>query len=203
MFIWIYKLIKKDATNDDMIYIGSTGNTDERWNKHKSACNNLNDKHYHYKVYKYIRDNGNINEWQMIILDEIEVPLIKCEERSKYEDEYILKYDAINKLNEKKAFRTKEEIIEYYKKKGKLYRLNNVEKCSEKDKKNGKIRYARDKERMIQQAKLNYEKNKDKINERTKQKISCDICGSIITKGNITAHQRTQKCINFKNLAIY
>ena len=194
MFIWIYKLIKKDAENDDMIYIGSTNDTDKRWREHKRVCNDLNDKHHHYKVYQYIRENGGTDEWQMVILDEIEVPLIKCEERDKYENEYILKYDALNKLNEKQAFRTKEDFKESCKR----YRENNPEKCRV----SRKIIYERDREIILQQTKLYYEKNKDKIIERRNQKISCDICGSIIRKGHKTGHQRSQKCINFKNLAI-
>jgi hypothetical protein len=199
MFIYIYKLIKKGAVNDDMVYIGSTNNFSKRQHTHKVNTNNECDKlRYNSKVYKYIRENGGFDEWEMLVIDEIEVPLKKCEERSRCEQDYIKKYDAINKLNTFKAFRTEEDILN----KDKIFRLNNLEKCREKDKRTGKIRYERDKERMIEQAKLNYEKNIEKIKERKKQKISCDICGSIITRGNKAVHQRTQKCINFKNLAI-
>jgi hypothetical protein len=195
MFCWIYKLIKKDAMNDDMIYIGSTCDISKRWKKH---CDNINNDNYNSKVYKYIRENDGREEWEMIIIDEIEVPLKECEERRKCEQDYITRYDAINKLNTFKAFRTEEDMLNRYK----IYRLNNLEKCSEKDKRTGKIRYERDKERMIEKAKLNYEKNKDKIKQRTGEKICCKICGSFVNKGNIAAHQRTQKCINFKNLVI-
>ena len=198
MFCWIYKLIKKDATNDDMVYIGSTCDVVKRICRHKKNCTNPQNDYYKCKVYKYIRENGGWKEWELIIIDEIEVPLKECEERRKYEQDYITKYDAINKLNTFKAFRTEEDKLNRHK----IYRLNNIEKCREKDKRTGKIRYERDKERMIGQAKLNYEKNKDKIKERTGEKICCNICGSFVNKGNIAVHQRTQKCINFKNLAI-
>ncbi len=198
MLCWIYKLIKKDATNDDMVYIGSTCDVGERLNRHKKNCTNPNDIRHNNKLYKYIRENGGWEEWKYEILDEIEVPLKECEERRKCEQDYITKYDAINKLNTFKAFRTEEDRLNRFK----IYRLNNFEKCSEKDKRIGKIRYERDKEKMLGQAKLNYEKNKDKIKERTGEKICCNICGSFVNKGNIAVHQRTQKCINFKNLTI-
>jgi hypothetical protein len=99
MFIYIYKLIKKGAVNDDMVYIGSTEDIIRRLKSHISRCNNSNSPKYNLKVYKYIRENGGFDEWDMLIIDEIEVPLKKCEHRDKCENEYIKKYDAINKLN--------------------------------------------------------------------------------------------------------
>ena len=217
MFIYIYKLIKKGAVNNDMVYIGSTKDVKNRKMQHKYSCNKKKNKEYNKKVYKYIRENGGIDEWDMIVIDEIEVPLEKCEQRDKCEDEYIRRYDAINKLNDiynrrssRQYYKDNLEKIKEYKYK---WRIENKElikeqnkayhiKNREKDKQTSKIRYERDKEKRLEQSKLNYEKNIEKIKERTKQKISCDICGSIIARGHKAAHQRTQKCINFKNLAI-
>jgi len=217
MFCWIYKLIHKEATNDDMVYIGSTCDVDGRMKTHKSHCTNPNDIYHHYKVYKYIRENGGWEEWKYEILDEIEVPLKECEERYKYEDEYIRRYDAINKLNRGYNIRTskqyrednKEKIREwqreYYEKnanslneKKKEWRKNNIDIIKERKKEY----YEKNADYICEKAKLNYEKNKDKINERLKEKICCDICKCVIRKDVLTRHQRTQKCINFKNLTI-
>lgn len=134
MFCYIYKIIKNDAENDDMIYIGSSCNPDTRWRRHKLCCNNPESKEYNLKVYKYIRDNDGIEEWKMIILDEFEIPLKKCVERDKYEKEYILKYDATNKLNMVLTGNTPKEYYENNKKKFKEYYENNVDKIKEKRK---------------------------------------------------------------------
>jgi hypothetical protein len=135
MFCYIYKLIHKDATNDDMVYIGSTCDVANRMKSHKKNCTNPNTKGHNYKLYKYIRENGGWEEWKYEILDEIEVPFKNDPKRFVYEGEYTRKYDAINKLNSEIAGRTKKE-----------YRQDNKGKISESKKKY-------------------YENNKEKINE--------------------------------------
>ena len=51
MFIYIYKLIKKGAINDDMVYIGSTADVSNRRNNHKINTYNECDKlRYNSKV---------------------------------------------------------------------------------------------------------------------------------------------------------
>jgi hypothetical protein len=102
--IYIYKLIKKDATNDDMVYIGSTNNITIRFQGHKDKCNNPKSIKYNTKVYKYIRENGGINEWELVILDELYVYYDKCKKRYNYESKFINAYDAINKLNSRKEY---------------------------------------------------------------------------------------------------
>jgi len=68
----IYKLCCKD-TNIKDIYIGSTtGFRKRKWN-HKSTCNNPNDKHHNYNVYKCIRENGGFENWDMILIENINV----------------------------------------------------------------------------------------------------------------------------------
>jgi hypothetical protein len=172
MFCWIYKLIKKDATNDDMVYIGSTCDVARRMYIHKRRCTNPNDIKHNYKVYKYIRENGGWEEWKYEILDEIEVPLKECEERYKCEDEYIRRYDAINKLNRCYNIRT-----------SKQYYQDNADKISEKKKEY-------------------YERNADIISEKGKEKLCCDICKCVIRKSKLKRHKASKKCINFKNLTI-
>lgn len=167
MFCYIYKIIKNDAENDDMIYIGSSSNTYMRWALHKSRCNNPKGEYYNYKVYQYIRENGGIDEWKMVILDEFEIPLKKCIERNNYEKEYILKYDAVNKLN---VILTGRTIKEYHNE----YRENNKEKIKEY-----------------------YIKNIDKIKENKKEKIKCSNCNALIARSNIAKHKQNKKCTNF------
>jgi len=163
MFVYIYKLIKKDAINDDMIYIGSTEDIKDRMRKHKCSCNNINDYRYNCKVYKYIRDNGGWDEWKYEIIDEVEVALRN--DARIYEGEYIIKYDAINKLNDRVAGRTNKE----YKKQN--YQRNKediLQKSKEKyhqNKEQKKEYYQQNKEQIKQK----YQQNKEQINQNYQQ----------------------------------
>ena len=40
--------------------------------------------------------------------------------------------------------------------------------------------------------------NCDKLSKQKKEKITCDHCGSIVNRGNISTHKKRQYCINFK-----
>lgn len=63
----IYKLHKDDMTE---IYIGSTSDKKERERLHKTDCNNENVEQYNYKVYKFIRENGDWDNWKFDVIEE-------------------------------------------------------------------------------------------------------------------------------------
>ncbi len=65
---YIYKLCCKDLTITD-IYIGSTRNFARRKARHKSSCNTEKIKEYNYNVYKFIRANGNFQNWDMVLIE--------------------------------------------------------------------------------------------------------------------------------------
>jgi ribosomal protein S27AE len=172
MFCYIYKIIKKDAENDNMIYIGSTIDPKHRWDTHKGKYNNPNmPETYSCKLYKYIRECGGIDEFNIIILEEFEIPLTKCYERDKRENEYIIKYDAVNKLNsEKVGSNWKENWRE-------LRKLDDT--------------YV---ERQSIAWKKYQEKNRDKLNEKKRTKIPCDICGTLISYSGMARHKNRYNC---------
>jgi hypothetical protein len=68
---FIYKLVSKDI-NVKECYIGSTNNTRVRKSKHKSDCNNVNGKSFNLRVYQYIRDNSNFENWELIVLETVQ-----------------------------------------------------------------------------------------------------------------------------------
>ena len=80
----IYKICCNDTEIND-IYIGSTTNFIMRKHKHKSVCNDPNNKQsYEYK-YCFIRENGGWTNWSMI-----EIKSVECSnkrELDKYERE--------------------------------------------------------------------------------------------------------------------
>ena len=103
----IYKLCCNDLNITD-IYIGSTVNFKERKRCHKKSCNNINHIKYNYKVYKFIRDNGGWNNWDMVL-----VAKTKCNsklELRQFERKY---YEELNAtLNNNYPGRTQKEWVE-------------------------------------------------------------------------------------------
>ena len=102
----IYKICCKDLLIQD-IYIGSTLNFRNRKWKHKSACNNINRKEYNSYKYKFIRNNGGWENWDMIQLKEV-----SCNSKRELEAEERKAYEELKpSLNTIKPFITKEENI--------------------------------------------------------------------------------------------
>jgi hypothetical protein len=151
-----------------MIYIGSCDDISQRVSKHKYCCYTPNNRKYNYKVYKYIRENGGWNNWKYEIIDEVEVTL--RDDIYEYENAYIRKYDAINKLNSRFARRTKKEYLEnnkeYIKRRNKEKYERNKEQVLQKD----KDKYEKNKEKILKKVKEYRERNKDEINAKRREK---------------------------------
>jgi hypothetical protein len=145
----IYKLCCKDA-NITEIYIGSTTNFRLRKSKHKCDCNNENSKSYNYKVYKFIRENGGFQNWDMIEIEKVNAtdkkdlhknerrvieelrPVLNCNIPYRTGKEYYS--ENSDKIREqRKEYRAKnpDKIKEYQKE----YRFDNSDKIKEKRKK--------------------------------------------------------------------
>ena len=209
----IYKLCCKDTDITD-IYIGSTTSFRHRKAHHKSNCNNEKSCSYNLDVYKFIRENGGWENWNMVLLE-----YYKCDsklELEKREREVIenLK-SSLNQVIPRRSIKeyyqdNKEQILEkqkeyyqdnknhikqyikkYYqdnKEHYKEYRQDNKEQIKEQSKK-----YREDnKEYYKEKKKEYYEKNKDKILEKRKEKITCE-CGAIITKPMFNRHTKSIK----------
>ena len=124
----------------DLIYVGSTTDFTRRKAEHKRLCNN--NKH-DTKVYKMIRENEGWDAFKMIIIKEF-----PCESKI----ELLIEEDKImielkTSLNKNRAYITSEdERIDYFK----IYRDTNKQKIKENDK-------------------AYYQKNRIRIIERCKQ----------------------------------
>ena len=70
-----YKICCKD-TNIKEIYIGQTTDFTRRKYSHGHACYNDKRPDYNMRVYKFIRDNGGWDNWDMILIENC-----KCENR--------------------------------------------------------------------------------------------------------------------------
>ena len=169
----IYKLCCKDI-NIKEIYIGSTTNFKRRKHSHKNACNNEKVKSYNFNVYRFIRENGNWENWSMVLVEEV-----SCEnklELHKIEREYVEKLGAT--LNKQVPNRNVKEYREDNKEKMKEWREDNKEKNKEKMKEYN-------------------EKNKEKYKVRT----IC-MCGTDIKFSSRKRHLKNNKHKNLMKIFI-
>jgi hypothetical protein len=65
-----YRLVCRDITVTEC-YVGSTTDAVDRRYKHKSRCTNEKDKKYNLSVYKFIRDHGSWNNWQLLVIEQL------------------------------------------------------------------------------------------------------------------------------------
>ena len=70
---YFYKICCKDITIKE-IYIGQTTDFTRRKSCHKQSCNNANSLGYNIRLYKFIRENGGWDHWDMILIENC-----KCE----------------------------------------------------------------------------------------------------------------------------
>ena len=119
---FIYKIVCKDITISD-IYVGSTTNFNKRKNCHKNNVYNKNFKSYNYNLYKFIRANGNWENFSMILVEKI-----SCNDKielHKIERKYMEELNAT--LNKQNPAKTPQEKLEYSLLKAKEYRELNKE----------------------------------------------------------------------------
>lgn len=90
----IYKLSCKNKSITE-IYIGSTTNFTKRKYQHKHSCINTNNPSYIFQKYKFIRENGGWENWEMIEIEKF--PCKTSRELSKREEELRCQFKA--KLN--------------------------------------------------------------------------------------------------------
>jgi len=184
----IYKLVHFYDLNDENIYVGHTTNIVQRKYKHKSSCGNPNDKEYNLKVYKFIRENGGWDQWNMILIEKYPCNIVnEAIARERY-----WKKELNATLNTVEPGRTVKEWCEdnkeYLKEHKKKYYQNNIEYF-----KNQKKEYhENNREKMNQKHKEWYENNKEEINEKRKEKITCE-CGIILRKDSMPDHRKSNK----------
>ena len=121
---FIYKICCKDLTIQD-IYIGSTTNFKQRKRQHKNCCTKEGNLHYNERKYKFIRDNGGWDNWDMILIKNV-----SCESRlelNRIERESYEEYEPT--LNYQVPSRSKKE---YQKQFVSTYYERNKEKVKKK-----------------------------------------------------------------------
>jgi group I intron endonuclease len=172
----IYKIFCKDESITEC-YVGSTTDLNKRIGRHKSNCNIKTSTCYNIRLYKYIRDHGNFDNWNFEILEDYpcrnKESLVK-RERYWFEKLGTTLNSCYPERNEKEWKQTNKKRISEV---GKQYYQKNKEQIREKDKK-----YR--------------EKNKEKISNQRKEKVECP-CGSVVRKSTLRRHERSQKHQNY------
>ena len=133
MKISIYAIVPIEGNDEDPpLYIGSTTNLKNRNYAHKTKCNNPNDKEYNKPLYKFIRDNGGLDNFIMVELvsEEVETkqealelertyinllkptlnkcrPIITIDERKEYEKIYSKNWYEANREKHKQKMSKK------------------------------------------------------------------------------------------------
>ena len=88
---YFYKICCKDI-NIKEIYIGHTTDFTRRKYSHGHACYNEKQKDYNMRIYKFIRDNGGWDNWDMILIEHCNCENRLCALRK--EREYIEHFEA-------------------------------------------------------------------------------------------------------------
>ena len=191
MFQCVYSIQCLDPEIKEF-YIGSTDNFKRRVKSHKVRYNNG----CHYKVYKFIRENGGISNWE---INPIEIfSFLTEEELRQHEQFYLDEYKPeLNCLRAIGLTPTEyyEENKETIKERLKNYREKNKEKIAKY--------YEKNKEKILLNCKEYREKNKEiillkkkeyyqKKKEKLKEKINCKVCNKLICKYGMKRHIKTQ-----------
>jgi hypothetical protein len=182
----IYKIVCKDPEITDC-YVGSTTSHLKRKSQHKSICNNKNVKEYNYPVYRFIRDTGGWENWEFVLLEDY--PCRTKKQLNIRERYWFEKLGA--RLNSIYPERESRKEI------NKVYEEKNREKIRERQKEYRE----KNREKIREGQKKHYEKNKEKRNEKAKEKVECP-CGSIVRRGDLSTHKKTQKHRNWEKTQI-
>jgi hypothetical protein len=119
----MYKIVSNDLNMRDC-YVGSTTEfTKRKWN-HKSDCTNANSKKHNLKVYKFIRDNGDWDNWSMLLIE-----MFPCTNHLEYWCEHL---NAT--LNSVVPSRSQKEYTVDHKEQIKQYNVDHKEHITEQQK---------------------------------------------------------------------
>jgi len=134
----IYKIINKNMINDENnknFYVGHTClGLIPRFYRHRSMCRNITDRHFNMPLYQFIRNNGDIDNWQIIEIERY--PCNNNKEAEQRERYYIeLLQPTLNKIiptrtAKERYYLNRNEILqkkkEYYLKKKSIIKEDKI-----------------------------------------------------------------------------
>jgi len=181
-----YIFYKISCEDNEYVYVGSTCNFNNRKRQHRQRCNNENDKEFHLKVYKTIRENGGWDNWKMIQIASREQ--ITKRDAERIEEEYRLELKA--ELNDKRAYLTEQVKKEQKAISDKKYRESEKGKTAHERRKDYFAEYNNSEETKTRKHEW-YLANKEKQLAKQAERYVCS-CGKEVTIGKKARHEKTQ-----------
>lgn len=150
---WVlYKICCRDYSITNL-YVGHTTNLSSRRSKHKNNCNDETSKNHNLNIYKYIRENGGWDNWQLIKIEDFSC---SCVDDALKRERYWLETLGAT-LNKNIPTRTQKEYIQQY-------REIHIEDLKQKRKE----RYEKNKQEILEKKRNNW---KEKKLERTPEQV--------------------------------
>lgn len=213
----IYKIVCNNLLIQDF-YVGHTTDFTNRKRSHKCYCNNEASKSYNLRIYQFIRDHGNWENWSMIEIEKFPCnDLNEAKARERYWIEtlhstlnYTIPLRTQKEWREEHTEELKEKRKDWYennkdykKQVDKDYYENNKEIIHKKQKEYNEIH----KEEIRENNKIYRETHKaecakmnkewrEKNAEYIKEKVKCE-CGCIVSRDTMRKHIKTDKHKNF------
>jgi hypothetical protein len=196
----IYKIESINGEDDD-IYIGSTTKEylSQRMNTHRQDYKRWKEGKCNKTTSYDLFNKYGVSNCQIILLETVNAN--SKHELIAREQFYIKNLKCVNKKIEgrtKKEYsidnfeKISERMKPYMKIYNKQYKIDHKKEHSERD----KIYYEENKDKMKQKFSLYYNENKETINKNRACKVTCE-CGSVVSKGNKTAHIKSTKHQNY------
>jgi hypothetical protein len=173
---FFYKIVCKDVTVEDL-YVGHTTNFVKRKTSHKSNCMNTESRDYNMFVYRFIREKGGWENWDMILIDRT-----RCEDKldaTRKERKYIEEFHAT--LNCHIPSKTKQE-----------WTSENRDRTLRLKKEN----YIENRTEILEKSKSYYVENLAKCKSWKNGIIQCE-CGHTYTNANKARHYKSQRHKSF------
>ena len=180
-----YKIFCKDDNIKDL-YVGKTKDLKKRWYSHKFNCNNEKSNRHNLKLYQFIRENGGIDNWNIIEIEKGEYDDKDSAIRERYWIEELnanLNNDIPSRTQKEWKEEHRNEQINYLK----IYYQENKEKF---------IEYRNQEE--VKEKKRNCDKkyrdkNKEELYKKASERLICEICDKTFRKSDKSQHFKTKK----------
>lgn len=198
MLYIIYRIRVETADGKILSYYGHTDDFERRKGEHVSNHRRWNTAGKPEKVSVVHGVTRSVlvldhEGWDMEEVDTIECD--KEEDAEKLEGEWIRSHDCVNRIIPRRTRKQRHlDNREKDNENSRQYHHDNREKLSEKHKQN----YQKNREKRCEKQHQYYEQNRATINEKKKEKVTCDICGSLVRKDGIPDHHKSKKCLAVK-----